>query len=285
MASPRLRSTRNLKWKLDYSSFVGLALALSSAVAGLLMEGGSISDIRQGAALLIVLGGTIGAVLFTTPTDLILRTLRRLPRLFYYRETDNRAQAELIATLAVKARRAGIISLEDEIRDDTDPFLRRALELAVDGFSLQECSQALELEIELAERAAEAEAQVMESAGGYAPTMGILGAVLGLIQVMKHLENIDEVGRGIAVAFVATLYGIGFANFVFIPAAGKLRARSRANTIHQELISEGIAAILEGHTPSLIRKRLRAYEINPEEHVRQRRPAGSPALSAAAQQE
>lgn len=285
MASAKPHTVRNQKWRLDYSSLIGLALALSSVVAGLLLEGGSISDIRQGAALLIVLGGTLGAVFLTTPTELILRTLRRLPLLFYYRETDNRAQAELIAVLAGKARRTGIVSLEDEIRDDTDPFLRRGLELAVDGFSLQECSQALELEIDLAERAAEDEAHVLESAGGYAPTMGILGAVLGLIQVMKHLENIDEVGRGIAVAFVATLYGIGFANFIFNPAAGKLRARSKANIIHQELISEGIAAILEGQTPSLIRKRLRAYETNAEVHLRQRRPAGSGPLRAAAQQE
>jgi len=285
MAPSRVHSAGNLKWKLDYSSVAGVLIALSSVVAGLLLEGGSIADIRQGAALLIVLGGTLGAVLFTTPTDLILRTLRHLPRLFYYRETDNRGQAELIATLAVKARRTGVISLEDEIRDDTDPFLRRGLELAVDGFSLQECSQSLELEIELTERAAEAEAQVLEAAGGYAPTMGILGAVLGLIQVMKHLENIDEVGRGIAVAFVATLYGIGFANFVFIPAAGKMRARSRASIIHQELISEGIAAILEGQTPSLIRKRLRAYQIGSGERVQHRRSAGPPTLKEAAQQE
>jgi chemotaxis protein MotA len=149
--------------------------------------------------------------------------------------------------------------LEDEIASIPDPFLRKALNLAVDGADLQELRRMMELELSLEEQRGEAEARVYEAAGGYAPTIGIIGAVLGLIQVMKHLANIDEVGRGIAVAFVATVYGVASANIFFLPAGSKLRSRMHAAIQMRELMLEGVLGIAEGLNPKLIRIKLEAY--------------------------
>jgi len=160
---------------------------------------------------------------------------------------------------ATKARKQGLVSLEEQAMLIEDPFLRKAMNLGVDGTDIQEIRKMLELEIELEEQRAEAEAKVFECAGGYAPTIGIIGAVLGLIQVMKNLANIDEVGRGIAVAFVATVYGVGSANLLFLPAATKIKSRVRAETQRKELILEGVCGIVEGLNPKLIQSKLDAY--------------------------
>jgi chemotaxis protein MotA len=140
-----------------------------------------------------------------------------------------------------------------------DPFLRKALNLAVDGCDLQEIRKMMELEIDLAEERAEAEAKVFETAGGYAPTIGIIGAVLGLIQVMKKLADTEQVGHGIAVAFVATVYGVAFANIFFLPIAQKIRARARTERASKELMLEGVCGIVEGLNPKLIRSNLEAF--------------------------
>lgn len=256
--------------RLDYSSLIGAGLAVLSLVGGLILEGGHFADIRQASALLIVLGGTLGAVLLNTPLELFMRLVRRLPEIFYYAPEQLEERVEDIARLAQKARREGVVSLEDDLEKIQDPFLRRALELGVDGMAQQEYRETLELELELAERRAEAEAHVLESAGGYAPTLGILGAVLGLIQVMKHIENIDQVGPGIAVAFVATLYGVGSANLLFLPAAGKLRARSRAQLVRNEMIMEGVAAVMDGLNPKMIRQKLASFQQRSGTEVRRK---------------
>jgi chemotaxis protein MotA len=160
---------------------------------------------------------------------------------------------------ATKARKNGIVSLESDAGSIDDPFLKKALNLAVDGTDLQELRKMMETDIALAEQTAEAEAKVWEAAGGYAPTIGIIGAVMGLIQVMKHLEDIKEVGHGIAVAFVATVYGVGSANIFFLPAGNKLRARIRQATLMKEMILEGIMGIVEGLNPTLIRMKMNAF--------------------------
>jgi hypothetical protein len=160
---------------------------------------------------------------------------------------------------ATKARKNGLVSLEDEALAIEDPFLRKALNLAVDGTDLQDIRKMLELEIALEEHHAEAEAKVFDSAGGYSPTIGIIGAVMGLIQVMKNLANIDEVGRGIAVAFVATVYGVAAANLFFLPAASKIKARATGETQRKELILEGVSGIVEVLNPKLIRIKLEAF--------------------------
>jgi chemotaxis protein MotA len=249
--------------RLDYSSLAGLLVAFASIIGGLLLHGGNFADIRQGSAILVVLGGTLGAVLLTTPPEVLIATLRRLPEVFWYRQELPQGLIDEIARLAQKARREGITKLEDDIPKVSDPFLRRALELAVDGATLQEYRETLNLDLSQLESRLETDAHVLESAGGYAPTMGILGAVLGLIQVMKHIENVDDVGRGIAVAFVATLYGVGSANLIFLPAAAKLRLRANMRLRNQELIMEGVAAVLDGLNPTMIRRRLATFLGSP----------------------
>ena len=170
-----------------------------------------------------------------------------------------KALIDEIITYATKARKNGLVSLESEADSVQDPFLRKALNLAVDGADLQELRKMMELQIGVEEHHALAEAKVFESAGGYSPTIGIIGAVLGLIQVMKNLANIEEVGRGIAVAFVATVYGVALANIFLLPVANKIKARVQQESQRKELMLEGVAGIVEGLNPKLIRSKLEAY--------------------------
>ena len=180
------------------------------------------------------------------------------------RAADTAATIDGLIQYATKARKQGIVSLETEAAAIDDPFLRKALSLAVDGTDLQELRKMMEIDIALAEHTAESEAKVWDAAGGYAPTIGIIGAVMGLIQVMKHLEDIKEVGHGIAVAFVATVYGVGSANIFFLPAATKLRTRMNEASLRKDMILEGIVGIVEGLNPTLIRMKLEAYNPHPE---------------------
>jgi chemotaxis protein MotA len=172
------------------------------------------------------------------------------------------AVVDQLVEFATKARKNGIVSLEHEAEEIADPFLKKALMLAVDGTDLQELRKMMDLELDVEERHAEAQAKVFEGAGGYAPTIGIIGAVLGLIQVMKKLADIDEVGKGIAVAFVATIYGVGFANVFFIPAGTKIKAKAQRRLHLKELMLEGVIGIVEGMNPKLIRCKLEAFLQN-----------------------
>ena len=245
--------------KPDIATLGGLALALGGILGGLILEGGSIKEIAQPTAAMIVLGGTIGATMVATSLEVLISAARKLMSLFLQKAQTPNAVIEEIIGYATKARKNGIVSLEQEATKVEDPFLKKALNLAVDGTDLQEIRKMLELEIGIEEHHAEAEAKVFEAAGGYAPTIGIIGAVLGLIQVMKNLANIDEVGHGIAVAFVATIYGVGVANLFFLPAANKIRATAHKGIQMRELILEGVIGIVEGLNPKLIRIKLEAY--------------------------
>lgn len=244
----------------DLATIAGIVVALGGILGGLILEKGSIFDIAQVTAAMIVLGGTLGAVMVTTPLPILLRALGGLGKVFFERASPVSAMIESLIRYATMARKNGIVSLETEAAAIPDPFLRKALNLAVDGTDLQELRKMMEIDIALSEQAGEAEAKVWEAAGGYAPTVGIIGAVLGLIQVMKHLEDIKEVGHGIAVAFVATVYGVGSANLFFLPAANKLRARLHQATVLKDMTLEGIVGIVEGLNPTLIRLKLEAYD-------------------------
>ncbi len=243
----------------DLATFGGLLLAVAGILGGLLIEGGKIQDVAQMTAGMIVLGGTIGAVMVTTPLHVLLSAVKQLKVVFFDQSSPPDAIIEEIIGYATKARKNGIVSLEQDADAVTDKFLRKALNLAVDGTDLQVLRRMMELEISLQEHHGEAEAKVYEAAGGYAPTIGIIGAVLGLIQVMKHLEDIKEVGHGIAVAFVATVYGVASANLFFLPAANKIKARMQNALQTKELMLEGVIGIVEGLNPKLIRSKLDAY--------------------------
>ena len=262
--SPTLRpvALKPIISRPDFASIGGLIISIGGILGGLLLEGGKIRDVAQITAALIVLGGTLGAVMVTTPLPVLMRAMQKLSIVFVEKSQRPQQVIDEIISFATKARKHGIVSLEQDADRVPDEFLRKALNLAVDGTDLDAIRKMMELEMTVEEHGAEDEAKVYEAAGGYAPTVGIIGAVLGLIQVMKHLENIDEVGRGIAVAFVATVYGVGSANLFFLPAANKLRARTHHAMQIKELMLEGVVAIIEGLNPKLIRTKLEAYTRN-----------------------
>lgn len=248
----------------DFASIGGIILAVGGILGGLILDGGKVQDVKQVTAAMIVFGGTIGAVLVTTPLAVVLGAVKKLGSIFMNNAPPVAQTIDSIIGYATQARKQGIVSLEQEAEKIADPFLRKALNLAVDGMELSQIRGIMDLEIELMEQRGEAEAKAFESAGGYSPTIGIIGAVLGLMQVMKNLANIDEVGRGIAAAFVATVYGVGAANLFFLPAAGKLKARLKDAVQLRELMLEGVLAIVEGLNPKLIRLKLDAYVVVPE---------------------
>jgi chemotaxis protein MotA len=250
--------------KPDIATVAGIALAFAGILGGLILEKGSIQDIAQATAAMIVLGGTFGAVLVTTPLPVFLRALKSMRDVFLDKSNDTSATIEILIGFATQARKNGIVSLESDAAKVTEPFLRKALNLAVDGTDLNELRKMMEIDIDLSEQAADAEAKVWEAAGGYSPTIGIIGAVMGLIQVMKHLDDIKEVGHGIAVAFVATVYGVAAANILFLPAAGKLKAHVNKARIMKEMMLEGVIGIVEGLNPTLIRMKLTAFNADAE---------------------
>ncbi len=245
--------------RIDAASVGGVVLALGAIVGGLILEGGSIKDITQITAAIIVVGGTFGATLVSTPLSVLFGGLRRLRSVFFQKPSSAESLTVELIGYASKARKNGLVSLESDADSIDDPFLRKALTLAVDGTDLEEIRKIMDLAIAIEEQRSESEAKVFESAGGYAPTIGIIGAVLGLIQVMKNLANIDEVGHGIAVAFVATVYGVGLSNLFLLPMANKIRARANEDVQMKELMLGGVVGIVEGLNPKLLQSKLDAY--------------------------
>lgn len=246
---------------MDKSSIGGIVLALGGILAGLLLEGGNFRQVLQPTAAMIVFGGTLGAVMLQFPMPVLLEAGRRLGSVFLTPRHDPQAMIERLVRYAQKARRDGIVSLDAELPNIADPFLKRSLMLAVDGTEPQELRKIIELELDNQAEYEEQVPHVFESAGGFAPTIGIIGAVLGLIQVMQHLNQIDEVGKGIAVAFVATIYGVASANLLYLPVAGKLKLRIREEQIAREMTLEGVASILEGMNPRMLETKLLGYLV------------------------
>jgi len=244
---------------VDKATLAGLVLALGGILIGLLLEGGNVGQLIQPTAALIVFGGTLGAILIQFPMPVVLSAIGRLAHMFQEPGDSGRQAIHVLVTFAHRARREGIVSLEEEASKQEDPFLRHALMLAVDGTEPQELRKIMELALDNIEERQEKIPQVFEAAGGFSPTIGIIGAVLGLIQVMQHLDKIDEVGKGIAVAFVATIYGVGIANLILLPTAGKLRIRLRDEQIIREMTLEGVISILEGMNPRILEEKLEGF--------------------------
>jgi chemotaxis protein MotA len=244
---------------MDKSTVMGVVLALGGILLGLLLEGGRIAQILQPTAAMIVFGGTLGAVMIQFPLRVILAACGRLAQVFVDSSKDPNALIQDMVGYAQKARKEGMISLDKELELIRDPFLKKSLMLAVDGTEPQEIRKMMELELENQSEHEEHLSRVFESAGGFAPTIGIIGAVLGLIQVMQHLDDITEVGKGIAVAFVATIYGVGSANLFFLPASGKIKIRIRQEQILREMMLEGVISILEGMNPRMLDTKLHGF--------------------------
>jgi chemotaxis protein MotA len=250
---------------LDKATLAGLLLAVGGIVLGLILEGGNLGQVVQPTAAMIVFGGTMGAILIQFPLAIVLSAGRSLAHVLVEPKDSARSMIEALVKYANQARREGIVSLDKEMSTIQEPFLRRSLMLAVDGTEPQELRKIMELELDNQEEQEEKIPQVFESAGGFSPTIGIIGAVLGLIQVMQHLDKIDEVGKGIAVAFVATIYGVGAANLFFLPIAGKLKIRLRDEQVIREMTLEGVVSILEGMNPRMLETKLVGFLTKAEE--------------------
>ena len=251
------RTTPGRSRRLDFTTVFGLVFSVGLIIAGQVLEGGRAQSLWQAAAAVVVFGGTFSALMVSFSFTEIRQAFGALKHVLL---EDRRSNDDMLATigrLAVKARKEGIMRLEDDAERVDDLFLRRGLALAVDGATPATVRTMLEGESMSRYDSEEAPARVFESAGGYAPTMGILGAVMGLIHVMENLSEPGKLGAGIAVAFVATVYGVASANLVFLPIGSKLRARAARNARRREVLLEGILAIQEGLNPRLIDQKLR----------------------------
>lgn len=261
---------------MDKSSFLGVVVALGGILLGLILEGGKIGQILQPTAAMIVFGGTLGAVMIQFPLRVVLAATQRLGQVFVDNAQDPNVLIQEMVGYAQKARRDGIVSLDNELPNIRDPFLKKTLMLAVDGTEPQEIRKIMTLELDNQSEHEEHLPRVFESAGGFAPTIGIIGAVLGLIQVMQHLDDIGEVGKGIAVAFVATIYGVGSANLFLLPASGKIKIRIRQEQIRREMTLEGVISILEGMNHRMLETKLASFFAEANEEASKnavRRPA------------
>ena len=244
---------------MDKASIGGVVLAIVGIVAGLLMEGGNLGQILQPTAAIIVFGGTMGAVLLQFPLTTVVAAFSGLAHIFTAPHKQDHQLIGQLVGFANKARRNGVVSLDADLKTLDDPFLKQTLMLAVDGTEPAELRKIMHVNLDSTQEREERLPAVFESAGGFSPTIGILGAVLGLIQVMQHLDNISEVGRGIAVAFVATIYGVGIANLFFLPFAGKMRLRIRDEQRRREMMLEGVIGILEGMNPRMLQLKLACF--------------------------
>ncbi len=247
--------------RFDFNSAVGLLLALAGIVGGHLLEGGHIDSLLQVTAFVIVGGGTIGAVMLQTPIKVFWGGIRMLKWIFVPPDYVSEPLIRQITAWSSAVRKDGLLVLDHGMEEISDPFVRKGIQLLVDGTPSEKLREMLEVEINAFEDFRRQAAKVWEAAGGYSPTIGILGAVLGLIHVMENLSNPAKLGGGIAVAFVATIYGVGLANLVFLPIANKLKTLVNQQVTWREILIDGLVAIAEGENPRIIEEKLLGYIV------------------------
>ena len=244
---------------MDILTLLGLILGFGAIIGGNFLEGGHIDSLIQMTAFLIVAGGTVGAVLIQTPVPTFMRSLKMFVWVFVPPKVEKKAAVEKIIGWSNIARKEGLLGLESLVESETDPFARKGLQLLVDGSEPDAIRSILEVELDVKEHIDTQAAKVYDGYGGYSPTIGIIGAVMGLIHVMSNLADPSKLGSGIAVAFVATIYGIGLANLVFLPVGNKLKAVVYTQTQFREMVIEGIISIAEGENPRNIETKLDGY--------------------------
>lgn len=242
--------------KMDKLSILGLLLGLTAVLLGQHLEGGHLGMLVNGPALLIVVGGSLGATMLQSPLPVFARALQ-MGRWVLRPPTDARhaIMRDLVLWCRI-ARREGLLGLDQLAGTVRDPYARKALQLLIDGNAPDLIREILHTDSVAREQRDLLAAKVYDGVGGYMPTLGILGAVIGLIQVMNNLSDPALLGQGIGVAFVATVYGVGLANLVFLPIGSKLRALVRDETSREEMIAIGVTAIADGESPQAIEARL-----------------------------
>ncbi|WP_310599481.1 flagellar motor protein [Desulfobulbus sp.] len=243
---------------MDIATIIGFVLGFGAVVGGAALEGLHLTALVQPTAALIVLGGTFGAAFVSFPMEVAINALKDVKKLIGNSPKNDELITE-ICGYASKARKNGIIALEQDAQNHKDRFMKKAISLSVDGVEPKDIRELMEIDLSASEEHAKMSAEFYEAAGGYAPTIGIIGAVLGLIHVMSNLEDTSKLGAGIAVAFVATIYGLITANIVCLPAATKIKHRIKDESVRKEIIIAGIVAIQNGENPRFIEERLKSY--------------------------
>jgi chemotaxis protein MotA len=244
---------------MDKISALGLLIGIVAIIGGQILEGGHVGSLSQPTALLIVLGGTLGAVMLQSPSATFMRGMRMVKWVWFPPVVNHQLLIQQVSSWSQVSRREGLLALEAVMNQLTDDFARKGLQLLVDGAEPERLREVLEVEINTYENEMRLSARIWEAAGGYSPTIGILGAVMGLIHVMENLSDPSKLGAGIAVAFVATIYGVGLANLVFLPMANKLKAHIGRLVVQREMIVDGLVGIANGDNPRIVESRLRGY--------------------------
>lgn len=244
---------------MDKISFGGLIIGIFAIIGGQVLEGGSLASLAQPTALVIVLGGTLGAVMLQNRFEVFKRGIQMAKWVWIPPVIEQRRLIAEINNWSHISRREGLLALENFINRNPDPFTKRALQMLVDGADPERFRNVMEVEIDSYEADLRVSAKIWESAGGYSPTIGILGAVMGLIHVMENLSDPSKLGAGIAVAFVATIYGVGLANLIFLPIYGKLRHHIERLVRVREMLLDGLIGIAVGDNPRIIESRLKGY--------------------------
>lgn len=246
---------------MDKISIAGLAIGLFAIIGGQFLEGGHLGSLAQPTALLIVCGGTLGAVLLQSPLHVFKRGVRMVRWVWMPPVLEFQPLVEQVIGWAQISRREGLLALENVTEQLEDPFARKGLQMLVDGADPERLRELLDVEIATFEQEMKQSAKIWEAAGGYSPTIGILGAVMGLIHVMENLTDPSKLGGGIAVAFVATIYGVGLANLVYLPIANKLKYHISRMVAAREMLVDGLVGIAVGDNPHIIESRLMGYVI------------------------
>lgn len=244
---------------MDLAAIIGLLIALVSLLVAFALEGGGLGMLVVPTAFLIVIGGTIGVTIVSFPTEDLKRTPYFFKRVFVDKPLDYHNVLELLVTFADKARREGFLSLESQLEAVENKFMLRGLQMVIDGTSPEVTKDVLEAEIEAYENSEKVGAEIFMAAGGFAPTMGIVGTVMGMVNVLSNLSSPDELGASIAVAFLATLYGIASANVFWIPFGTKIKIKTQKEAHLMEMILEGILSIQVGENPRVLREKLNIF--------------------------
>jgi len=244
---------------MDLASVIGLIVAFAGVVGGFTLEGGGLGSLLQLTAAMIVLGGTIGVVVVCFPMDDLKKAPGFIKLVFINKDINYLDTMETLVETADKARREGLLSLESQLSSIENKFLTRGLQLVIDGTDPELTRNMLEMEIEAFQHDQKTGPEIFEKAGGFAPTLGIIGTVMGMVNILGNLEDPSTLGESIAVAFIATLYGVGSANLIFLPWGSKLKIKVEAEVILMEMILEGILSIQAGENPRVIREKLMTF--------------------------
>lgn len=244
---------------MDLATIFGLIIGVGAVLGAFLMEGGHISALLQLPAMLLVIGGTFGAAVITTSFDQLIKLPKILGVIFFEKKYNPQQLVETVYELAQRARKNGLLSLEQELSKQKDPFLKKALQLAIDGFETNKIREILEIEMSYIEERHRAGALFFQKLGGFSPTLGIIGTVLGLIHALSSLEDSANMASSIATAFIATLWGVSLANLIYLPISDKLKARHQEEALYLQIICEGVISLAMGENPRVIRMKLMSF--------------------------